>query len=205
MTAKQKRLTQEERTQLSDEGMYQSAAELVLDKGVIQTTLKEVGERAGYSRGLAQNRFGSKEQLFEGLVKRSYRHWIKELSGYIGNATGLEAYVRCVNAFEHFLLDSPQELQVLQVLWYHSITHQSVLQDKTRQYQENMVRDVERWMAEAKANSEISQTLDEHDFAMRHMSFIFGIVYMWLLNPDKIPVKKTFSSFLANALVELSP
>lgn len=199
MAVDKKRLTQEQRTQMSDERMYAAAATLVLEKGVLQTSLKEVGEKAGYSRGLAQSRFGSKEKLFEGLVKRSYRHWIREMGGYIGDQQGWQAFARCVNAFEHFLLDTPQELQVLQTLWYHSITHHSVLQDKTREYQQRMVKDVERWMSEAKQKGEVQHDLDEHDFAMRHMSFIFGIVYMWLLNPSKIPIQKTFASYLTNA------
>ena len=47
------RRTQAERTALSDARMFDAAMQLIVEQGTHATTLKAVGERAGYSRGLA--------------------------------------------------------------------------------------------------------------------------------------------------------
>lgn len=48
-----RRLTQEERTDLSDRRMIECAVQLIVGRGISGTKLTEVGLRAGYSRGLA--------------------------------------------------------------------------------------------------------------------------------------------------------
>ena len=58
------RRTQAERTEISDNRMLEAAVELIVDRGPAATSLKEVGLKAGYSRGLAGQRFGSKDKLF---------------------------------------------------------------------------------------------------------------------------------------------
>ena len=57
------RRTQAERTARSDAQMLDTAIKLICEYGTERTTLKAVGETAGYSRGLAGSRFGSKEGL----------------------------------------------------------------------------------------------------------------------------------------------
>ena len=57
-----------ERTELSDRLMLDATEALILELGTQKTTLKEVGERAGYSRGLAHARFGNKETLLPELI-----------------------------------------------------------------------------------------------------------------------------------------
>ena len=52
-----KRLTQAERTEISDNRMLEAAVSLIVDYGPSATSLKEIGLRAGYSRGLAGQRF----------------------------------------------------------------------------------------------------------------------------------------------------
>ena len=43
--------TQAQRTALSDQRMFEVAIELVNERGTAKTTLKDIGEGAGYSRG----------------------------------------------------------------------------------------------------------------------------------------------------------
>ena len=53
------RLTQVERKEISDAKMLEAAVDLIVERGAGQVTLKDVGEKAGYSRGLAGYRFGN--------------------------------------------------------------------------------------------------------------------------------------------------
>jgi AcrR family transcriptional regulator len=62
------RRTQEERRAEAERRLVQAAAELVGEIGPARVTLANVGERAGYSRGLATHHFGSKGALMQRLV-----------------------------------------------------------------------------------------------------------------------------------------
>ena len=83
--------TQAERTALSDQRMFEVAIELVNERGTAKTTLKDIGEGAGYSRGLASYRFGSKDGLWMELFARFDDIWKAHLSQYLTGKQGLAA------------------------------------------------------------------------------------------------------------------
>ena len=60
--------TQEQRRIEAERRLVRAAAELVGEIGPARLTLANVGERAGYSRGLATHHFGSKGALMQRLV-----------------------------------------------------------------------------------------------------------------------------------------
>jgi AcrR family transcriptional regulator len=60
--------TQEQRRIEAERRLVRAAAELVGEIGPSRVTLANVGERAGYSRGLATHHFGSKGALMQRLV-----------------------------------------------------------------------------------------------------------------------------------------
>jgi AcrR family transcriptional regulator len=60
--------TQEQRRIEAERRLVRAAAELVGEVGPARVTLANVGERAGYSRGLATHHFGSKGAMMQRLV-----------------------------------------------------------------------------------------------------------------------------------------
>src|ERR1700730_15554913 len=56
--------------------MLQAAGDLIVEVGYHKMTLAAIGERAGYSRGLATMRFGSKKGLLQRLVESSMTDWL---------------------------------------------------------------------------------------------------------------------------------
>lgn len=68
MTDTTSRRTQAERRGEAEQRLIRAAAELVGEIGPAGVTLANVGERAGYSRGLATHHFGSKVALMQRLV-----------------------------------------------------------------------------------------------------------------------------------------
>lgn len=61
--------TQEQRRIKAERRLVRAAAELVGEIGPARVTLANVGERAGYSRGLATHHFGSKGAMMQRLVE----------------------------------------------------------------------------------------------------------------------------------------
>src|SRR5688572_18894815 len=74
--ARTRRLTQEERTDLSDRRMLECAVRLIVERGISGTKLTDVGLHAGYSRGLAAMRFGTKASLLGRVARHVTANWI---------------------------------------------------------------------------------------------------------------------------------
>lgn len=67
--------TQEVRRAEAESRLIAAAADLVGEVGPARVTLANVGERAGYSRGLATHHFGSKGALMQRLVETVTRQF----------------------------------------------------------------------------------------------------------------------------------
>jgi AcrR family transcriptional regulator len=84
------RRTQAERREESDRRMLRAATELFAEHGVSGTSLADIGERAGFSRGLPAFRYGSKigliKALLESMESRSAARRIVALEGKQGLA-----------------------------------------------------------------------------------------------------------------------
>ncbi|MDO9284224.1 MAG: TetR family transcriptional regulator [Aquabacterium sp.] len=74
--AQSPRRTQAARREEAEQRLLEAALEIVAKRGSVRMTLAEVGEAAGYSRGLPAHRFGSKAGL------------VHALAGYIGERFG---------------------------------------------------------------------------------------------------------------------
>lgn len=94
---RQKR-TQADRRDESERRLLEAMVEIVAEEGVGATTFENIARRAGYSRGLAFLKFGSKEGLIRALIRRLQQSRIEALSALdIGHMTGLDAlktYIR---------------------------------------------------------------------------------------------------------------
>lgn len=193
-----KRMTQAERTALSDSRMYEAAVELICEIGTHNTTLKDVGERAGYSRGLASNRFGSKEALFANLVHDFNVKWVVELSRHVGGRTGLSALLAAIEAVESFLLEQSTYMKAMYILWYESISSHNDVRAKLAEHHEAYRRDAKRWIEQGIAEGFIRPYVSPEHFAVQFCSFIFGTIYQWLVCPDAVDVRRVFADYRQN-------
>jgi AcrR family transcriptional regulator len=62
------RRTQAERREESDRGLIQGAIRVIASQGVAAATFESIGRESGYSRGLAAQRFGSKQGLIDAII-----------------------------------------------------------------------------------------------------------------------------------------
>ena len=199
-----KRLTQAERTALSDARMFEAAKELIAEHGTHNTTLREVGERAGYSRGLASNRFGSKEGLFNQLVRDFNRRWAAELRRTVGHNTGLPAFNAALDAVEYFLLNRSDEMKALYILWFESMSSHDEVRQRLARNHKAYRRDAERWVREGIEECTIKDTINPQCFAVEFASLIFGLIYQWLVDPECIDVHAVFQHYRHSALETLA-
>lgn len=177
-------LTQAERTALSDKAMLDAAMALVLEYGTDKTTLAMIGEKAGYSRGLATYRFGSKGGLYDALCKSISRHWLEYLKKGVGNKVGIEAMCAALDTIYKFEQESPQEARALQILYSGAASPNSEFQETAVTIRCRQKSDVAEWVRQGQVAGEVRPDVDADEVAAQYVAYISGMTYLWLMSPD---------------------
>jgi AcrR family transcriptional regulator len=189
------RLTQAERTAISDGRMLETAMALVLQHGTHNTTLREVGEAAGYSRGLASNRFGTKEDLFAELIDVFNERWKKESTAFVGNRTGLAAFDAANENIIHFMNTNSDYIRAMFILYYETVGSSTVMRERLAEQHSAYRRAIGRYISQGIEEGTIKQSVEPSKVALQYTSFFFGLVYQWLANPDVIEFESTLHDF----------
>lgn len=183
--------------------MLDAAESLVLAVGTAKTTLREVGELAGYSRGLAHARFGSKESLFLRLADRSRHAWVEEVRRMQGDKTGLAAFISRIDAIASYVEQHPEAAQVMYILWFESVASVSEMRNHVRRFHEQARNDIESLIEEARTSGDVPKTIDPASFAVQFCATFFGLCYQWLVDPDAVDVPSQIEAFKRQTLLSL--
>ena len=187
--------TQAERTAISDKAIFDAAIDLVLERGIEKTTLQAIGERAGYSRGLATYRFGSKSGLFDEVCKSISHRWISYLTKGVGDKTGIDAMCAAIDAYIRFVSDSPRDTRALHILLCAAAAPQSEFQATAQHVYERQRADVVEWLRKGIAARTVREDIDPASESARFVAYLSGITYLWLIDPEVIDFKKANEDF----------
>jgi AcrR family transcriptional regulator len=177
-------LTQAERTAISDRAMLDAAIELVLEHGTEKTTLAMIGEKAGYSRGLATYRFGSKAGMYDSLCKAIGRSWLEYLKRGVEGLTGIDAMCAALDTVYQWVSDSPREARVLQILHCGSASPGSQYADTSIGIHRRQLSDVVAWVESGQRDGQIRADVDPGAVAAEYVAYTSGISYLWLISPE---------------------
>lgn len=188
-------MTQAERTALSDSRMFEAAIDLINEYGTRKMTLKQIGERAGYSRGLASYRFGSKDGLLSELYARFDKRWKEHISSRLEDERGLGAIRAGIRAQRDFFDTDSRYLSAMYRIWYESLGNQSEMRASLADHHRVYRQDAQQWVKEGVEDGHISPTIDAQQFAVRYCSFMFGTVYQWLVDPKALDLDALFDDY----------
>lgn len=192
------RMTQAQRTALSDRKMFDAAISLINEHGTQKTTLKEIGERAGYSRSLANYRFGSKDRLMLELFKSFDKLWKAHLADYIADEKGLNAVLQAAEALRDFLKKESSYMRAMYLLWYECLGHNSEMLGTLSLHHDVYRKDAQLWIEQGIEAGEINPAINPEQFSVQYCAFIFGIVYQWLVNASALDLDAVFDSYKLN-------
>lgn len=196
------RLTQAERTDISDQRMFESTVKLIVEHGTAATNLKDVGMRAGYSRGLAGHRFGSKDALFSFVLRRLGEIWLAQLKAATADAQGLCAVERALDQHFQFCVEAPDQVRTFYTLWFESVNTRSKLSKAIEGIHKRRHADVVRWLiGDENITPEVKQRADA--IAAQFCASVIGIVYYWLANPADLALAQTLHDGLKQTMVQL--
>ncbi|MGD9661492.1 MAG: TetR/AcrR family transcriptional regulator [Porticoccaceae bacterium] len=198
-----KPLSHAERTEISELRMLREATKLILDVGTSKTTLKDVSIGAGYSHGLASQRYGSKEGLFLALEEFHRKLWKEELDKYAAGQTGLQGLLARIHAMEKTLEKEPDNVRAMYLLWFDSIGEYSELNKKLKRFNAGAKAAVALYVKEGKKKGEIASSIKERDYAFKHVSEMFGMLYLWAASPDSVDICNAFKKFRQRTESEL--
>lgn len=183
MAAPSTRLTQVERTDLSDRRMIECAVQLIVERGISGTKLTDVGLQAGYSRGLAAMRFGTKAGLLSRVAHHVQSKWVERMRTVVGQKTGLAAVLASIDAQDRAIAETPAEMRALYAIFFQS-------SDPSAEYRVDVARaltaqrrDLTNWMREAKDAKEVPPDVDPSRIAGQVLNSMIGIVYQWIMDP----------------------
>ena len=179
MIVRDSRRTQAERTEISDRRMFDTAVTLINERGPSGTRLSDVGVLAGYSRGLASHRFGSKDNLFNFVVLRVGDIWLEQLKQATVNQSGFKAIESAVDQHYQFCVEAPAHLRAFYTLWFESVNAQSELSDTIQKIHQRRFQDVVNWVLND-ADTSDSEKRDADIIAAQFSASVIGIVYYWL-------------------------
>ncbi|HEX7034569.1 MAG TPA: TetR/AcrR family transcriptional regulator [Pseudomonadales bacterium] len=200
-----RRLTQAERTALSDTRMFNAAMQLISQQGANRTTLREICETAGYSRGLANYRFGSKDNFLQELLKHFNHAWVEQLRAYTDGKRGRDAFMAAIDALENFLAEYDRYMRGSYTIWYESIGGENAIKAQLAENHRRYRADVELWMREGIEQGTVRADLDVENFAFLYVTFVSGTIYQWLVAPESVKLKSVFEYFRGIVRRELSP
>lgn len=195
---------QAQRSALSDKKMLEAAITLLNERGTAKTTLKEIGEIAGYSRGLASYRFGSKDGLWMELFARFDDLWKAHLREYLQDKAGLEAIRLAIRAQREFFRREPSYLRGMYILWYESLGKESDIRGKLAGHHRIYRRDVSRWIQEGQEAGDIGRHIDADEFSASYCSHMFGLIYQWVVAPQDLDLDAVINHFEANTIAVLT-
>jgi AcrR family transcriptional regulator len=181
--ARTQRLTRAQRTELSDQRMIASAIRLIVQHGISATTLTDVGLKAGYSRGLAAMRFGTKGRLLSCIARHVTSSWISRLMVAVGGKTGLAAVLAAIDAQERALIEQPADMRAVYAVFFQSSDPSADYRADVARSLSAQRRDLTNWFREAHDAGEIPFRTDPSRIAGHLHSSMLGIVYQWMMDP----------------------
>lgn len=177
-------LTQAERAARAAESMVDAAIELLNTAGIRGTTLVAIGEKSGYSRGLATHHFGSKAGLFRSVLKRMTAVWTEQLQRALDGRTGVEAVTTAIDAHLAHVLAHPDYIHATNILWGAALDPASEFKPNVAEFMRIQRRSVATWIRGGQARGEIPRGLDPERMAAQYYGGLIGINNQWLVSPD---------------------
>lgn len=177
-------LTQAERTARAETKMVLAAIDLLNTVGIQGTTFVAIGEKSGYSRGLATHHFGSKAGLFRTVLKRISEAWSKKLGEQLDGRTGLEAVKIAIEAHLEFVLAHPEYMRVQYMLWGAAIDSSTEFKPNVAEFMQIQRESVASWISAGQVAGEIRKELDPERLAEQYYGALIGITKQWQVSPD---------------------
>lgn len=163
------RRTQAERSAESEDRLLAAAATIIAEEGYLAATLERVGTAAGFSRGLASRKYGSKDGLIEAVIWRVSASVHAEVDAAIdGLSSPLEQLLALFDRFVELVLRDTS-VRAYFVLFSAMIANRLETRSVFEEVQQRFGARIEELVVAGQARGEIAPALPP-----QHLAFMVG-------------------------------
>ncbi|MFN3520734.1 MAG: TetR/AcrR family transcriptional regulator [Phenylobacterium sp.] len=187
------RRTQAERRDQSERLLLAAAAGLIDERGVGAATFENIGQRAGYSRGLAAQKFGSKQGLIESLIAQLQARLQDQLDARdVDGLPALDAILAFVDVFLRNLAEDG-EARAYFILMAGAIGDLSDQRAPFAKAHVEVERKLESLVLRGQAEGAIRPEIDADAAALMIGALLLGLSMQLLIDPkmDLEPIRET--------------
>jgi AcrR family transcriptional regulator len=182
-TSDRPRRSYAERNADSHRRLMAATIELIAEKGFERTTAQEIGERAGYSRNMVRDRYGSKEALLEALCEQEFGDRL--LPDTEGSGTGLELVLGHIDAIRAAVRTAPEQFLAIIILAFEAPGPVPTIRDWWAQMIKRYEAVLIDHLRAGQQDGSIRTDLDIAREAEMIVSYGAGLCYRWSLRqPD---------------------
>jgi AcrR family transcriptional regulator len=151
----------------------------------VSLTLATVGLRAGYSRGLATARFGSKAKLIDAVIDRIVkRQNINRVLCGANDKCGLASLVLALEAVRHSYARDPRSLRILHSLMFEALGPSQELRARLSAFHLSLRGDIVAVIRRGVADGSIAPDVKPELEAELIIAMLRGVAYQWRLDPE---------------------
>ncbi|PZQ62442.1 MAG: TetR/AcrR family transcriptional regulator [Phenylobacterium zucineum] len=177
------RRTQAERRDESERRLLDATARVVAEEGVSAATFDAIGRSAGYSRGLATQKFGSKQGLIEALIADLHEQQDAHLAAHhLDERPGLEALLEYVDLYLTHLGEG-QASRAYFMLLAGSVADASELRAAFERSHDRVKLRLMGIIRRGQAAGDLRPGLDAEAAALMVGSLLLGVSVQWLVDP----------------------
>ena len=192
------RRTQAERRDESGRSLLEAAIAVVARQGVSAATFDAIGAQAGYSRGLATQRFGSKQGLIEAVIRCLHEQQEAALLAHdIDGLPGLEGVLAFVDLYLRGL-SMDHDGRAYFMLLSAAVADATELRAAFAEEHGRIEQRLEALVRKGQADGSIRREIDADAAALMVGSLLFGLSMQTLVDPGTRldPIRETSLAML---------
>ncbi|AHH99204.1 TetR/AcrR family transcriptional regulator [Kutzneria albida] len=179
------RRSQQDRRTDAERRLLEAAAELIGEIGPSRVTLANIGERAGYSRGLATHHFGSKAALMQRLVDTVTERFREAVLAQTRSESAMDQLRGLVHTYFTIAAALPPLHRARLVLWADAVATASpdvrpAMVSADRLFRDEVAKGVEHSVA----TGEFPASVDAHGLATVIVAMLRGVALESMLHED---------------------
>lgn len=199
-TSRHVRQRQADRSDKTISTLRAVALDLLVEGGVTSLNLSELGDRAGYSRGIVHYHFGSKEALLIDLLQNLMKGSSESFASV--DEPGLKGISRLIRSLEDFVRKYPNKaLAQTMLLNEAAASRLDALNELVAKYNRNAR---EKFESQIRGEAGLADRGDAGDIAALILAALRGIHQQWLAEREDFDVLGKLSalrSFIETAFV----
>jgi AcrR family transcriptional regulator len=178
------RRSQAERRDESERNLLAATWSVIASRGVNAATFEAIGQAAGYSRGLATQRFGSKQGLIDAVIAHAHSHRDSMLEAdHVAEMSGMDALIYYADSHLRNLRDQPDGRAYFMLL-AGAVADSAPAREAFAQSHERVRLWLEDMIRRGQSEGDIRPDMDPTAGALMVGSLLLGLSIQWLVDPQ---------------------